>query len=134
MADIRLALRFLAKSPGFTFLTLLTLALGIGATTAIFTVVNSVLLRPVEYPQSESLMVIRQSKLPQFPSFSVCPADFLDFRAQADLFEDMYATRNGELHHDRPIRTTSAPWSSRDGGLLQHLARAADFRARLHPR
>lgn len=92
--DLRLALRLLAKSPGFTCLTLLTLALGIGATTAIFTVVNSVLLRPVEYPQSESLMVIRQSKLPQFPSFSVCPADFYDFKTEADLFENMYATRN----------------------------------------
>jgi len=93
MNDIRLAFRHLIKVPGFTILTLLTLALGIGATSAIFTVVNSVLLRPVEYPDSESLVVVSQSKLPQFPRFSMCPADYLDFRAQGDLFEDMYAAR-----------------------------------------
>ena len=81
MHDIRLAFRHLIKVPGFTILTLLTLALGIGATSAIFTVVNSVLLRPVEYPESESLVVVSQSKLPQFPRFSICPADYLDFRA-----------------------------------------------------
>ena len=93
MNDIRFALRSLAKAPGVTLLTLITIALGIGACSAIFTVVNSVLLRPVDYPQSESLMVIRQNKLPQFPTFSICPADFLDFQREGDRFESMYAQR-----------------------------------------
>ncbi|WP_221032495.1 ABC transporter permease [Actomonas aquatica] len=94
MLTLRHALRQLFKSPGFAALTILTLGLGIGATSAMFTVVNSVLLQPVSYPRSEELVVIRQNNLPRFPTFSLCPADYLDFEREADQFSAMYASRS----------------------------------------
>lgn len=116
MAVLRHAFRQLFKSPGFTLVSILTLALGIGATSAIFTVVNAVLLRPIDYPDSKSLVVIRQSLLPQYPTLSVCPADYLDFRARGDRFEAMYAARGdsvvltgrGEPVRLRALRATSS--------------------------
>ncbi|MEO5959296.1 MAG: hypothetical protein ABIZ49_14210, partial [Opitutaceae bacterium] len=94
MSDLRLALRQLAKSPGFTAVALITLALGIGACTAIFSVVNSVLLRPLAYPQSERLVVIRESKLPQIPEFSVASGNYFDWREQSQSFEQLAAVRS----------------------------------------
>ncbi|MDB6095350.1 MAG: hypothetical protein JWM32_2912 [Verrucomicrobia bacterium] len=92
MTDLRFAFRQLTKSPGFTVVVLLILALGIGSTTAMFTVVNSVLLRPVDYPDSDRLFVISETKLPEFPQFSVSPANYLDFAKETEAFEGAYAT------------------------------------------
>jgi putative ABC transport system permease protein len=91
MNDIKFASRQLVKNPGFTAIAVLTLALGIGACTAIFSVVNCVLLRPLAYPQSDRLVVVKETKLPRFPEFAVAPANYLDWRAQASGFNQLAA-------------------------------------------
>ena len=92
LSDFRFGFRQLTKSPGFTIVVLVILALGIGSATAMFTVVNSVLLRPVDYPESERLYVIYETKLPQFPQFSVSPANYLDYAKLTEIFSGAYAT------------------------------------------
>src|SRR5215471_1066674 len=86
LRDTRYAVRQLIKSPGFTVVALLTLALGVGATTAIFSVVNGVLLRPLPYPESDQLVRVHEI-VPQYGLFSVAPATFLDWRQQNTVFE-----------------------------------------------
>ncbi len=70
-------LRRLFKAPGFALATILTLALGIGATTAIFSVVYAVLLQPLPFPKSGQLVDLRAAKLPEFADFQVSPGDFI---------------------------------------------------------
>lgn len=88
--DGRYAIRQLRKTPGFTTVAVLTLALGIGATTAIFTVVNSVLLQPLPFPAAEELVRVHEV-VPQYGRFSVAPATFLDWRRQSSVFERIAA-------------------------------------------
>ena len=91
LQDIRYGIRTLAKNPGFTAVAVLTLALGIGANTAIFSVVESVLLRPLPYPQPESLVQIWNTYPPQVPQIGLSPGDFADWREQNVSFSEMGA-------------------------------------------
>ena len=86
--DTRYAVRTLSKSPGFTLVALLTLALGIGANTAIFSVVYDVLLRPLPYKDASKLVVLDETT-PKVGLVSVSYPDFLDFRAQAHSISEM---------------------------------------------
>jgi putative ABC transport system permease protein len=107
MNDLKFAFRQLLKNPGFTAVSVLTLALGIGACTAIFSVVNCVLLRPLAYPQSDRLVVIQETKLPRFPEFAVAPANYLDWRAQASSFDQLAALSDTYFNLtgiDEPVR------------------------------
>jgi putative ABC transport system permease protein len=79
----------LLKSPGFAAVAVLTLALGIGANTAIFSVVENVLLRPLPYPQPESLVQIWNTYPPQAPRAALSPGDYADWREQNASFSEM---------------------------------------------
>jgi len=90
--DIRYAVRVLRKTPGFTLVAVLTLALGIGATTAIFSVINGVMLRPLPFPNADRLVRIWESDLQHGrPQFSVSEPNFLDFQARNTTFDRMAA-------------------------------------------
>src|SRR5947207_6876708 len=79
--DVRYAIRLLLRRPGFTAVALLTLAVGIGATTAIFTVVHAVLLRPLPFPDADRMMYVRIEGR-DGAIFPLADADFLAWRAQ----------------------------------------------------
>src|SRR6476646_9464447 len=89
--DFRYALRQLIKAPSFAVVAILTLALGIGACTAIFSVVNVVRLRPLDYPEPDRIVTIRETQLPQFPEFSVSPPNYLDWEKQTKSYENLAA-------------------------------------------
>jgi predicted permease len=120
--DLRHAVRSLLRSPAYTAVTILTLGLGIGANTAIFSIVNGVILRPLAYPQPEQLMYLTT----QFPAFGfdqfwVSPPEYFEFREINQSFSAVGAFTTGEVNltaGDRPLRVRSA---SVDDGLLTAL-------------
>jgi predicted permease len=97
--DVQIGLRMLRKNPGFTFVAVLTLALGIGANSAIFSVVDAMLLRPLPYPQPGRLVRIWESSLKlDSPRNVVNPANFMDWRDQTNSFEAMAAIAAGNTN------------------------------------
>jgi putative ABC transport system permease protein len=98
--DLRYGMRVLRKNPGFTTVAVMTLALGIGANTAIFSIVNTVILRPLPYKEPDRIMYLQgsntQRELTQNP---VSPPDFLDWRAQSRSFSEMAAFESTIFRH-----------------------------------
>jgi putative ABC transport system permease protein len=95
--DLRLAVRQLRRAPGFTAVAVLTLALGIGACAAIFTVVDAVLLRPLPFAEPERLVVLNESKPPEVPQFVVRPNTFPHWK-KATSFEGLAVVRDGSYN------------------------------------
>src|SRR3954471_14942751 len=92
---LRFAARSLLRSPGFTVLAILTLGLGIGANTAMFSIINSILIKPLPYPESAKLDRIERAT-PQNPLGRVSPADFLDLQREAQGYGEIAAYSLGD--------------------------------------
>src|SRR5438874_859509 len=96
--DLRYAVRILAKSPGLTALAVISLALGIGANSAIFSVVQAVLLNPVSVTQPDRLVFVWEQNLREGYRFPAAPPNFIDWRAQNGTFDQMAAMLSGQTN------------------------------------
>src|SRR5215212_7828484 len=103
--DISFALRTLRKNPAFTITAILTLGLGVGASTAIFSVVNAVILRPLPYANPERLATIQTDmKARNVKNFPIAPGNMLDLKARATAFESIAG-----------INANQGPFINKDG-------------------
>jgi len=106
--DVRCGLRMLRKNAGFTLVAVLTLALGIGANAAIFSVIHGVLLSPLPYDHPERITLLRESNPGKgFPQFAVAPPNYMDWKRDANSFEQMASISRGQFSYtggDEPER------------------------------
>jgi putative ABC transport system permease protein len=113
ITDIRLALRTLPRMPGFSLAFILTLGLGIGANTAIFSVINGVLLRPLPYPEADRIMHLRQPQVTagiEDTSFSF--AEVADYRREATTIDQFIEFGGRSMSSGAVSRTVPpAAWS-----------------------
>ena len=123
--EIRYALRTLMKAPAFSVIAILVLGLGIGANTAIFSVVNAVLLRPLPYPDPDRLVLLRESTS-TFPNGSVSYPNYLDWRAGQHSFTDLALVRRESFNF--------AVCGRRRRGAGSGERRARDLQLSLDPR
>jgi putative ABC transport system permease protein len=125
LQDLRYGLRILRKHPSFAIVAALTLALGVGATTTIFSVVDAVLLRPLPYPDADRIaMVWENVNLPQYKNAqnAAAPGNFHDWRDQNSTFSNMAATRDGAWSltgSGDPVRVTGQMVSASLFAVLQ---------------
>ena len=122
--DLRYTLRLLVKRPGFTVLIVLVLGLGIGANTAVFSVIDAVLLRPMPYPQSDRLTILREKET-EFPFASVSYPDYLDWCAAQHSFTGISLSRrnsyNVSFPSAREVPPERIPGAEVTGNFLQVL-------------
>ena len=135
MQDIRFALRTLRKQPIFALVAILTLTLGIGANTAIFSLVYQTLLEPLPYANADRLVFVWNTyPLMGLPQASVSIPDYLDRRTQAAAIEDatLFTTRADQPRRWQPAR--AAAGARGHAVVLQHARAPAGPRTRLHRR
>src|SRR5579862_1078246 len=101
-ADLRFALRLFVRSSGLALVAVLSLAVGIGANSAIFTVVDAVLLKTLPFDQPYQLVMLRERNLPRLPEFPLSPANFFDYRAQNQVFSGMSVLRPTTFNYVGP--------------------------------
>lgn len=128
--DLRYAARMLLKRPGFTLIAIITLSLGIGANTAIFSVINAALFRPLSIVDEERVVVLQGFRLDKTDSFGVSYPDFLDWRAQSRSFAAMAIVTTDEATvniDSEPVRAVGAVVSAelfKTLGVAPQLGRA----------
>ena len=133
--DLRFGARMLLKQPGFTLIAVLTLALGIGANTAIFSIVNAVLLRPFAYQEPARLVIVQERGDGGGTGFSPSYPNFVDWRAQNTAFASIVSgatEREFQLH--RHGRTGTLAGATRFGGVPLYARHQAAGGARLSRR
>ena len=118
LQQLTYAFRMLMKNPGVTLVAVITLALGIGANTAIFSVVNGVLLRPLQYKNPDRVVSLWEN-VPGHGRWRATPANFFDWKKQNTLFEDMAAYGGSALDANRSRRTRTAHWNSSELRILR---------------
>ena len=96
MTDFRYACRSLSRTPGFTLVALVTLALGIGGTTAIFSVVDGILLRPLPFPEPSAIVSLARHGSGQRDDSSFSAPDFLDYRREVRAFAGLAGYRQDQ--------------------------------------
>ncbi len=136
MQDVRYAVRQLASNPGFTVVITLTLALSIGANSAIFSVIEGVLLKPLPYPKADQIVRLFLTST-EFPKFPLNPFDFRDFRARNHSFQSMAAFTRSDLQLSgagQPVELSGFKVTSgyfRVLGLQPAMGREFDWNAEL---
>src|SRR2546425_4123322 len=121
MNDLKFAFRQLLRTPGFTAVAVLTLALGIGANTAIFSVVDGVLLKPLHYEQPGQLVQVWEAPSPGKRN-SVSPGVFLDWKQQSVRFDSLAAYNNADMNltgNGEPERLNGLRMSANGLSLLR---------------
>jgi putative ABC transport system permease protein len=121
--DLKHSLRALRRKPGFTFVTVLTLAIGIGGTTAIFGAVNAVLLRPLPFPEPDRLVQVYKTSLkqPDRVGGAVSPPDFTDWRRENTVFAELAAYDNDSFALTGSGAAEQVPTAEVTGGFFRVL-------------
>src|SRR5262245_11063025 len=109
MRDIKYGLRMLVRSPGFTFVAVLSLALGIGANTAIFSLVNAVLLRPLPVSDPQRLVAVSTTDQKNPGNLPLSHLNFKDLRAQSSVFTDMAAFTFNQVNYSTGTESEQIP-------------------------
>src|SRR5579864_9192300 len=121
--DTRYSVRGLAKSPGFTAVAVLALAIGIGANTAVFSVFNNVLLHPLPYPEPGRLISVwpADSRTGESAPGGISPPDFLDYRKQNTVFEHLSAFLQIDLTLSGGAQAERVPAADVSSGFFETL-------------